>query len=743
MVEGFDLKCGEVRSNWHLVRTIEYCEALNMNITSRNKEITSVNGRTGPTNLTSLEIEDQIVHYLPKGIDKFFPNLKLLKVASSKLKSVMQEDLKPLTELEFVRFLSNDLETLDGDLFEFNPNLKFVDFDTNKIKYVGEILFNHLNHLQEVDFRNNPCINVHPRSSSAIHALVQKLKSSCKFPSELLLIKRKERMKEEIAELKKQTNQKVMEMNSEILALTAEKTRQAKLLKDHDSEILALKAEKTRQAKLLKDHEIQHGKDEESIRQVNAVVALIQDEHSKLKRWLKSCDGNLNAVTGILFKASDRQQFFIHPSSESLGLIVEVEGSKVIASELVITSPGSMMNSVKYFNESDVIIKATELQIDHQQTLFLPTNLGQHFPLLQVLVVTSSGLIQIDSSVFGSMRNLKVLNLTSNKLQEIEPGTFEQLKLLESLDLSSNNLRTLEISAINGLGKLQVLNLTGNRLKVISANLFEPLKVLQIADLPNNDCINMISPKHTLKQIKDQFIEECSVPVEIECFMLGPDDNGVEELREDEFDCIAVDLTIVHPKTKISKLKNQIDSDSFTFSVIDQRIAFLPIQLNKTFTNLNILVVIRSKLTALNQCDFKGLNKLTNITIVHNNISLIEPGVFDDVPQLIHLNLSSNNIKTLPAMLFVKLVQLKTLNLSDNRLQSFFSELLPMNNVIEEIHIKNNELQKISLANSIDLKNSKIIDLTENICIHFKYEKDKTDGKALPELFRALRDCSV
>ena len=84
--------------------------------------------------------------------------------------------------------------------------------------------------------------------------------------------------------------------------------------------------------------------------------------------------------------------------------------------------------------------------------------------------------------------------------------------------------------------------------------------------------------------------------------------------------------------------------------------------------------------------------------------------------------------------LFKKLNQLKTLNFSDNKLQSFVSELLPLNNFIEELHVKNNKLENIYSAIISDLKNAKIIDLTGNICVDFKYG----DGKALHELFQAL-----
>ena len=342
------------------------------------------------------------------------------------------------------------------------------------------------------------------------------------------------------------------------------------------------------------------------------------------------------------------------------------------------------------------------------------------------------------------MKNLKVLNLSSNKLQEIQAGIFNQLNCLKSLDLSSNNLKTLETNAFTGLEKLQNLNLADNRLKVISSNILDSLKVLQIVDMTKNDCINLRSPEVTLKDIRDQLKEYCVYAVGLKCSTLLSSWDDIDKKGDYKFDeCTAINLTIVHPKTKIAKPKNKNDYDSPIFSVIDQHIAFLPSNFGKVFINLHILVVDRSKLTALNQGDFEGLTNLTKITIVNNNISLIEPCVFDDVPQLEHLTLSSNNILTLPEMIFVKLVQLKTLNLSDNHLQSFFSELLPLNNVIKELRIKGNKIRETNLFNSMNFKKVKIIDLTNNICINIKYEKDKTDGNTFSELLQALRACSV
>ena len=509
---------------------VETCTAQNVNITSQNEVITSVNSRTGPMHLQYLDIIGQTAHYLPKGIDKLFPNLKGLAVAHSKLKSLKQDDLRSLTQLEIVGFYGNDLERLDGDLFEFNPKLKFVNFDYNKLKYVDDNLISNLKDLKECLFESNACISAAAESSSEIPALIQKLKLQCKRSSETRLIKEIEQLKEKIVDLKNKNSQKEIELDTK------------------SSQIIDLTAETARQAKSIIDHLIQHGKNEKSIKQLNAeigekkdelnqqagIVASLQNENLKLMRWLKSCDGNLDSATEIFFKMSDHQQVFFQPPSELLDLIVEVVGLKVTASELVIGLPGLMVNSVKNVEGAGIRNDSTELHIDHQQTLFLPTNLGQRFPSLQVLTVTSSGLMQINSCAFSLLTNLNNLNLTSNKLREIEPGTFGRLKLLELLDLSSNNIKTLKTSAINGLEKLRVLNLADNQLKLISPDIFKPLKVLKTVDLSNNSCINMTSTKVTLKAIEDQLIKDCIVPVEVEGSTFRPD---YSEVAEEEFDC--------------------------------------------------------------------------------------------------------------------------------------------------------------------------------------------------------------
>ena len=188
-MEGFDLKC-ELATYYlsPITGTIEYCKALNLFITS-DEEITSVNGRTEPTSFTGFWIQEQTAHYLPKGIDKFFPNLLTIAVRISSLKSVTQDDLKPFTQFFRVDFKDNDLESLEGDLFKFNPTLQEVSFDENKLHYIGEHLLDNLKNLQLIEFQSNPCINFKATTSSEIATLIQKIKTQCEWPQDLMVIK--------------------------------------------------------------------------------------------------------------------------------------------------------------------------------------------------------------------------------------------------------------------------------------------------------------------------------------------------------------------------------------------------------------------------------------------------------------------------------------------------------------------------------------------------------------------------
>jgi hypothetical protein len=106
----------------------------------------------------SLQIINGKLYKIPSGIEKFFPNLRLLWLQGSNLSSLSSTDLQFPSLIAF-RVSNSKLKTVDGNLFENNPNLNYIALDFNQIKNVGYNLLTGLKYLKEVNFRINPCIS--------------------------------------------------------------------------------------------------------------------------------------------------------------------------------------------------------------------------------------------------------------------------------------------------------------------------------------------------------------------------------------------------------------------------------------------------------------------------------------------------------------------------------------------------------------------------------------------------------
>lgn len=77
------------------------------------------------------------------------------------------------------RFMYNQLESLEGNLFEHNPNLRYVSFSTNRLTNVGHGLLDNLPLLEQARFIRNPCIDVDANTPEEIEDLKRELVVSC------------------------------------------------------------------------------------------------------------------------------------------------------------------------------------------------------------------------------------------------------------------------------------------------------------------------------------------------------------------------------------------------------------------------------------------------------------------------------------------------------------------------------------------------------------------------------------
>lgn len=109
-----------------------------------------------PTSVVNCPISSKS---LPANIGNFFPNLQILKWVGNDLETITADALKTLPNLKSLELSGNLLTTIDGNLFRYTPKIVFVDLADNLIQHIGSEVFDGLNMLFHVALRNNTCID--------------------------------------------------------------------------------------------------------------------------------------------------------------------------------------------------------------------------------------------------------------------------------------------------------------------------------------------------------------------------------------------------------------------------------------------------------------------------------------------------------------------------------------------------------------------------------------------------------
>lgn len=180
----FDLKCTLKIRTWDYLGSINYYDASGFNIKASNETVTSLNGRIDAhSNVYGFEVRNEQVgnQLIPRGIEKFLPNLKLINIYNSKLQSIRQSDLKRFPLLTHLRLDSNEIEVIPDNLFAFNPELKTIFFHGNiRLKAVGQNVIPA--GLEVAWFQNCGCVNVNAEKNADLPELQRKIRERCITP---------------------------------------------------------------------------------------------------------------------------------------------------------------------------------------------------------------------------------------------------------------------------------------------------------------------------------------------------------------------------------------------------------------------------------------------------------------------------------------------------------------------------------------------------------------------------------
>lgn len=164
------------------------CVLLNdFKLQQHGKEVTRINGQHGVgksnADVKGIWADGKNLIFIPKDVDKFFPNIIALVYNYASIIEVHEEDFKPFPNLRMTWMTANQIDILEENLFRNNPKLGEISFANNKIRLISVNTFSSLKALSYLYLDQNECIDSRASSPRTVRALVYDTKFQC-FPIE-------------------------------------------------------------------------------------------------------------------------------------------------------------------------------------------------------------------------------------------------------------------------------------------------------------------------------------------------------------------------------------------------------------------------------------------------------------------------------------------------------------------------------------------------------------------------------
>ncbi|XP_067844322.1 leucine-rich repeat-containing protein 70-like [Heptranchias perlo] len=105
---------------------------------------------------------------------------------------------------------------------------------------------------------------------------------------------------------------------------------------------------------------------------------------------------------------------------------------------------------------------------------------------LNELILSDNNLEELNSQMFQYLDNVQKLYLNNNQISNIQNGAFRSMTRLRQLHLQNNQLDILNNGVFFMLQSLEVLNLQGNQIKNVDSGVFTSLTSLTLLNLSKN-----------------------------------------------------------------------------------------------------------------------------------------------------------------------------------------------------------------------------------------------------------------
>lgn len=130
----------------------------------------------------------------------------------------------------------------------------------------------------------------------------------------------------------------------------------------------------------------------------------------------------------------------------------------------------------------------------NKRIFYLPVNVHQKFPELEVLTASYCSVKQISKNNFKNLKELKFLWLESNQIKTIPRDTFEDLQSLQKLELGMCNKLIKNISLAENIYRfscfLSSSQIANNQISLMSGETFKHVNSFARIYLGGNVCID-------------------------------------------------------------------------------------------------------------------------------------------------------------------------------------------------------------------------------------------------------------
>lgn len=420
-------------------------------------------------------------------------------------------------------------------------------------------------------------------------------------------------------------------------------------------------------------------------------------------------------------------------------------------------------------------ITVESMQIENQDTVYLPVGLGGLFKSLKYLKIINSRLRFIEKWNFEDLENLLQLIIQSNPMTHIPHDAFSPLKGLQYLEISSCNLKKLHGELLAQNTFLRFLNITGNHLDSLPSVLLKNNLRLEIFDATNNRLKfiddQLFSNLRSLNYISlsENLIQKVSVNAfnsSTSLRALGLSVNRLRSLHADTFtNNMALEMcylllneiddfppglfrnnlrleTVILEKNKVKLLHSKLLDKLMnlkTLSLSGMSISQLPFDIFFTLKNYercliddNDLEVLHkdllsrnlnlvyfgasfNKIVKLDPTFFRNNLKLREIYLTHNQIKTIDQDLFKGLKHVMKIVLSYNLIESITASTFANLSNLRELHLNGNYLDKLNQDLLVQNLPISRLLLDLKEIAplKVGSMNNRNFSNMILDDYKE------------------------------